>query len=300
MTGELLRKYIWLIQTFIRVGDEGLTLEELFDKWEQRWDTPYVRSTFNHQRGMVEDIFGIRIECDRSTNRYFIRGGKDMVEQDSVTSWLIDTFTVNNLLHQSKDLLSGRVAVEEVPSGHEYLTHVMNAMQDNMVLRIRYQKYSSEEASRLTVYPYAVKEVARRWYLIAWCVERKGLRVYGLDRIKSMEETGEEFSMPAGFDVEELFASSYGVYLNEGKKSEKVVFKAGALEARFINDLPLHGSQEIIASDEESTTFAIRVCPNDSLIMDLLARGSRIEVLAPDSLRERMKEEINKLRNLYE
>lgn len=300
MIGELLQKYTWLIQTFIRVGEKGLSLDELTSKWENRWDSCYPRSTFNSHRAIIEEIFGIKIDCNRSTNRYYIAGGKDVMDQDSATGWLIDTFTVNNLLMQSKDRLSGRVSVEEVPSGHGYLTTVMNAMQDNMVLSISYQKYSSESPTEFTVHPYAVKEVARRWYLVAYCEQRGGMRVYGMDRIKNMSETGKQFTMPMHFDVDELFATSYGVYLNEGERSQDVVFKAYGLEARFLIDLPLHASQKVIARDEDSTTFSIRVCLNQSLVMDLLARGSRIEVLSPESLREEIKNELHKQQKLYE
>ena len=72
MVTELLQKYIWLVQTFIRAGEDGLDLQEICDKWETRWGSTYSRRTFNNHRKDVEDVFGIYIECNRSTNRYFI------------------------------------------------------------------------------------------------------------------------------------------------------------------------------------------------------------------------------------
>ena len=38
---ELLQKYIWLVQTFIRAGENGLNLEEICHRWENRFDSPY-------------------------------------------------------------------------------------------------------------------------------------------------------------------------------------------------------------------------------------------------------------------
>ena len=66
MVTELLQKYIWLVQTFVRSGEHGLSLGELSGKWEQRFDSPYSRRTFNNHREAVEEVFGIRIECNRS------------------------------------------------------------------------------------------------------------------------------------------------------------------------------------------------------------------------------------------
>ena len=81
MVTELLQKYIWLVQTFIRAGERGLTLQEISDKWERRWDAPYSRRTFNNHRKDVEDVFGIYIECNRSTNCYFIEYSADVAEE---------------------------------------------------------------------------------------------------------------------------------------------------------------------------------------------------------------------------
>ena len=59
MVSELLQKYIWLVQTFIRAGEDGLSLQEISDKWESRFDSQYSRRTFNNHRMDVEDVFGI-------------------------------------------------------------------------------------------------------------------------------------------------------------------------------------------------------------------------------------------------
>ena len=122
MVTELLQKYIWLVQTFIRAGQNGLSLNEIEERWEDRFDTPYSRRTFNNHREAVEEVFGIRIDCNRSTNRYFVEYSEDVADENAESAWLINTFTVNNILSLGKQRLSGRVSVEDIPSGHLYLT----------------------------------------------------------------------------------------------------------------------------------------------------------------------------------
>ena len=153
MVTELLQKYIWLVQTFIRAGEDGLDLQEICDKWETRWGSPYSRRTFNNHRKDVEDVFGIYIECNRSTNRYFIEYSDDVADENAESAWLINTFSVNNLLRSGKDRLSGRVSVENIPSGHIHLATIMDAMNDNLKLQIEYKKYSSDEPESLTIHP---------------------------------------------------------------------------------------------------------------------------------------------------
>jgi predicted DNA-binding transcriptional regulator YafY len=244
-------------------------------------------------------VFGIRIECNRSTNRYFIRYTDDVSDENASNAWLINTFTVNNMLRLGKERLSGRVSVEDIPSGHMHLTDVMEAMTEGQKIRISYHKYTSSEAETLTLHPYALKEFAKRWYLVAHCQERKALRVYGLDRIKELDIMDQKFKMPAGFDVNELFATSFGTYLAEGK-GEIVTFRATAKEARFLRDLPLHESQVELHGDADgNVTFSIFVCPNDSLIMEFCKHGNRLEVLSPQSLRSAVAEELRAAADLY-
>ena len=196
MVTELLQKYIWLVQTFIRSGEKGMSLGEISDRWESRFGTEYSRRTFNNHREAVEEVFGISILCNRSTNRYYIPYTEDVSDESAETAWLINTFTVNNMLALGKERLSGRVSVEDIPSGHIFLTAVMEAMTEGNEIVIGYQKYTSSETDTYTIRPYAVKEFAKRWYIIGYCLERKGMRVYGLDRVKSLELTEKTFRMP--------------------------------------------------------------------------------------------------------
>ena len=285
MVTELLQKYIWLVQTFIRAGQNGLSLSEIESRWEDRFDSNYSRRTFNNHREAVEQVFGIRIECNRSTNRYYIGYSEDVADENAEMAWLINTFTVNNILSLGKERLSGRVSVEDIPSGHTHLTRIMEAMTEGCEIEMDYMKYSSSSAEALHLRPYAVKEYAKRWYLIAYCHEREGIRVYGLDRIINLEKSEKKFKIPKGFDVEELFSTSFGIYLPEGK-ARTIMFRTSRTEARFLRDLPLHKSQEEVRTEEDSVVFSIFVCPDRNLIMEFCKYGSRIEVLSPADIRE--------------
>jgi hypothetical protein len=304
MVTELLQKYIWLVQTFVRAGEQGLTLGELSDRWEDRFDTPYSRRTFNNHREAVEEVFGIRIECNRSTNRYFIGYSKDIIDENAETAWLINTFTVNSMLALGKERLSGRIAVEDIPSGHIHLTAIMEAMTSNNEIIIEYMKYTSNEVSSYTLRPYAVKESARRWYVIGYCIERKQLRVFGLDRVHQLRISDRTFRMPAGFDVDEAFATSFGPYLPEGP-GRTIVFRAKETEARFLRDLPIHPSQKEIkisktgGLSDRTVTFEIFASLNKAMIMEFCKHGCGIEVISPADVREAVAKELAAAAGLY-
>lgn len=298
MVAELIDKYVWLIQTLINAGSKGLSLRQLERKWENRYNENYPRRTFNNHREAIAEVFGIEIECDRSTNTYYI-SADELSSLDSSHKWLINTFTVGNLLSLGEKRLRGRVSVEDIPSGQFHLTTIMQAMDDNRIVIIDYKKYTAERPETLHVAPYAVRECERRWYLVGYCQERKDMRVYGLDRIKNIEIIEEHFELAKEFDVEELFANSFGAFL-ENKEASSIEILASETEARYLRDLPLHHSQREDGMCGDKVVFRLRTVINFDMILALSRLGDRIEITAPDSLRKAVYEEHKRACRLYE
>ena len=311
MVSELIGKYIWLVQSLIAAGGGGMTFKELNEKYSRRFGQSYSRRTFNNHRLAVADLFGIDIECDRSTSRYLIPYSGDVLDNDESIGWLVNTFTVNNLLSLGKERLSGRVSVEEIPSGQKYLTAIMQAMEDGKELEIAYGKYTSDSSENLHIQPLAVKEHEKRWYLVAFCHERalaetgnhdmSAWRVYGLVRITSLKVTDVPFKMPKDFDVERIFSQSYGIYFpRPGQKPVTIRFKVTDEEARYLRDLPVHRSQvEEGAAKGGGRIFRIRVIPNRNLTMEFCRHAGRLEVLEPESVRQDVREELEKAYKQY-
>ena len=294
---EIVSRHVWLIQMIMQAGPRGVLLGEVISRWEARWNTPYSRKTFCNHRDSIEEIFGIKILCNRHTNRYYIPFGEGMLDGSSIKSWLINTYTITNALTLGGERLEGRMEVEHIPSGQLWLETLIKAMDGNHVLSVSYQKYTSSEPEQLTLYPYALKEADKRWYLVAYCVERGDVRVYGLDRIIGIAETDGTFELPSDFDLHFMFASSYGIYIpEEGQKAELITLKATPRESKYLRDLPIHDSQKEVSEN----VFTLEVIPNDSLIMELCGRGDRIEVISPESVRSRVAEELRKALSKYE
>ena len=311
MVAELIGKYIWLIQTLIAAGGRGIPFADLGERYARRFGQTYSRRTFNNHKAAAEELFGIDIKCDRSTNRYYIPFSEDVLDNDESIGWLVNTFTVNSLLSLSKERLTGRVSVEEIPSGQKFLTAIMQAMEDGRELEITYGKYSSSSSETLHIQPLAVKEHEKRWYLIAFCHERseegrgnddtRAWRVYGLDRIASLQMTDATFRMPKDFDVDGIFSQSYGIYFPKaGQKPVTIRFKATEEEAKYLRDLPIHLSQvEEGDSADGGRIFRIRVIPNRNLTMEFCRHAGRIEVLEPEEVRNEVKDELGKAYRQY-
>ena len=300
MVTELIGKYVWLLQKVAGASPTGLSFREISSMWESRFGEEYSRRTFCNHREAIAEVFGIEILCRRSDNNYYIPvPSLEQLDSDASTRWLLNTFTVGNLLSEGREQLRGRIAVEDIPSGYRHLTDIMKAMLAKKVLLITYRKYDSDKPETIHVQPWAVKEFASRWYVTGFAAERGACRIYGLDRIEELTITEESFTMPQDYDVEDTFAASYGPYLTGGEPV-LIRFRATPTEARYVTDLPLHPSQTLEEVTPDGSIFSLYLVPNVNLVMELCRHGDRLEVLSPASLREEVRDALARSLKQYQ
>lgn len=308
MEAERIKRYVWLIQTLLRAGDNGLSFNAIQQKLKATTGEAYPRRTFNNHREVIGELFGIDIECRMhgKDSCYYIPLGDSAINDSN--KMLIDLFSVNNALSAGKNRLKGRISVENIPSGQIYLAELMDLMSDNRIINLSYRKYDSEETATYRFRPYAVKEYAKRWYTVGFCEEKYssagvettgGMRIFALDRITEIELTDDVFTLATDFDVDLLFLNSFGIYLTDGK-AETIRFRVTPKEAKYIRDLPIHHSQTFVGKDEKGMElYEIHVCIDKNVIMEFLKYGADIEIISPDSFRLSIAQTINRMNELY-
>ena len=112
--------------------------------------------------------------------------------------------------------------------------------------------------------------------------------IFSLDRIKETEITDETFEVEPDFDAEAFFSECFGVVRVDDVKPEKIVIRAFGTECNYLRDLPLHHSQREIAHTEDYTDFELYLRPTLDLQGQILSRGSRLKVLSPQSLSDKI------------
>ena len=138
MARDLINRYIWLIDTIRRYG--RITLDEINRQWlrSQLSDgKPLPRRTFHHYRNDAEQMFGVNIQCDRSTYEYYI----EETSQSALQQWLVDSTALTDTLRDTSDI-AGRVVLENVPSARDHLATIIDAMRQNHRIRFSYRSYT--------------------------------------------------------------------------------------------------------------------------------------------------------------
>ena len=295
-----LQKYTWLIDTILRAG--RISLEEISDRYERNKDLsdykPLPRATFNRWKGAIFDQFGIIISCQRAGGyKYFIEN-PEAIQENKLKNWMLDTFTVGNLIGENLSL-QDRILVNQIPSGREYLTVIMEAMKENRVLRITYKAFVKSEGHTFNIEPYCVKLFENRWYVLARSPYYDKIMIYGLDRIVAAEITEETFQLPNDFSAEGYFSTHYGVAIGYDPEPTRIVIRAYEKHIPYMKSLPLHHSQRLIEDNGEYADFELYLAPTYDFIMGLLQKGGLIEVIEPQDLRHEMKGWISEMYNMY-
>jgi len=297
MAKDLFNRYIWLVDTIYR-NPEGLTFEEINDKWESSGHSDgnsLPLRTFHNHRIAIEDLFEINIECNKSNYKYFIDNAEDMAK-GGVRRWLLNTFAVNNLINESHKL-KHRIQFENIPSGQQYLTQIIEAMRDEVTLEITYQSYWMDKPASFEIKPYFVKIFKQRWYIIG---KEKHMRIYALDRIQGLKATTNKFKIPAGFEPELYFADCYGIIHDTGETAQLIKLKVNARQADYLRALPIHHSQKEEEQNEIYSIFSMYLKPSFDFRQEILSLGELVEVVSPDSFREEMKNVVRKMISVYE
>ena len=298
MTDRLYAKYLWLINTVYEAGK--ISFEEIASKWNDTYindlHQPLKLRTFHNHRRAILMQFGVVIECQRGTNLYYI-DNPDALENDSINQWLLDSFAVSNLLMDNRSI-SDRILLEDVPSGRYFLDIITSAMRDNCQMVIDYEDFFGNIIQGLKINPYFIRLFKRRWYVMAFVLQKKEIHRFGLDRIKHLEVTESKFCYPKNFSPQEYYTDYYGVF--HDKKPITIRLKAYREKPHYIRSLPLHHSQREIETNNNYTIFEYIIAPTYDFIQEILSHGNQLEVLSPDTFRQQIKAIIQEMHDFYE
>ncbi len=283
MASDLFKKYIWLVDTVYQYGP--ISFADINRRWQRSSlsnGTDIALRTFHNHREAVEELFDIRIACDNRTNRYYIENS-DALGTNSLANWLLNSFSISNLLQESQTL-AGRVLVEDIPSARHFLTDLLAAMRENRRVRIAYQSFGSNRPKELILQPLFVKFYERRWYLYADKADDPQIKLYALDRMHSVAAMEEYFRMPDHFSPAEYLSGAFGVSVYDNIKPCTIRMRAYGETVQYLRTLPLHVSQQEVETETESSVFEYFVAPTHEFYRAVLAHHRNVEILSPEAV----------------
>ena len=308
--------YSWLIGLLDR---KHLTFEEIADEWKEaraNQDNDVLdKRTFHRYRENILSQFGISVECNKSDGyRYFVK--RDPVEDDDVTEWMLSSMRLASLGDMLK--YHNKVMLDTPPYNTEYLDDILAAIDKHYLLKFKYVSGFGAE-SDIVLQPAFVRYFKQRWYVVGVKVKseerrvkkqrsasegkanssaeedvRKLVRVLPFDRISFLKMICEKHPLSAKMKnfltPENYYEDCFGIYRMEDVPVEKIRIRAFYPEYNYIEEVPLHESQQKVKESKDGMfrEYTLTVRPSRDFLQELLWHGRNIIVLKPESLRLEM------------
>jgi predicted DNA-binding transcriptional regulator YafY len=223
---------------------------------------------------------------------YFSRGMmtvlKDTVFYESLESFFqkikatLPAETIQYLEKIEESFEVGSKPYKQYDRLRETIDRISEATRRRKNIEIEYFTMSRKKKTRRKVAPYKIWFFDGAFYLVGNCGLREDIRIFALDRIKSLTLTDETFEMPEGFTVEDFMRTSFGVFHG---KPQNVRVRFAAEVAGYISEKIWHKTQKIQPQKDGSLIFEARVAGTDEIKFWVMSWGSKAQVLSPESLR---------------
>lgn len=255
------------------------------------FDLQISERTFKRDREDIEEIWGIVIEHNRRENVYEIVND----DNDILSERLIESLDMVSVLNRSRNISKYIYLENRKSNGIMYFNDILYAIENQLVLEFTLNSYWSESSKRRCV-PKAIKETHNRYYLIAWDLDKKEFRNFGLDRITDFRLTYQLVESPS-IDITKFYQHAFGIECYNDP--QKVILKFQKSQQAYLESLPLHASQTIVDLNNDFIQVELFVHPTNELVMEIMKYGAICEVIEPQLLKEQVKEKVKEFYTIY-
>ncbi len=304
-------------------GSRGLTLQEMADSLPE--DYRCNLRTIRRDLEVLEVIFPLYRERVSGQTRWrFVDGyrnvpalrfsptelmalvvGRDLLkplEGTHIKSSLDSVFNkaVSALPHEALEYvreMQGHFSVGMGPHKNyrdhkETIERLERAISQSRSVQVRYYSASRDVTSRRDVDPYRLWYTSGALYLVGYCHLRKDVRLFAVDRIRSLTISNRPCQMPLGFDLEAYLKDALVVM--RGKPIE-VVLRFDAKTTAWAKDRQWHSSQRVEMLKDGGMRMNLQVADTPELVGWILNFGSGVRVVSPKFLVEKVRAEAKKI-----
>lgn len=171
------------------------------------------------------------------------------------------------------------------------------ALLDSRHLTFNYHSPQAKESTRRTVQPHHLVNYQGTWHLVAYCTLRQDWRDFVISRTTMLKIEDRTFAPRPRREWETALADTYGIF--QTRERFEVLLRFTPERSRLVQNQIWHPDQRREFGEDGSLTLAIPASHPAEILMDILAHGAGVEILAPDWLREQARAEIARMAGVY-
>jgi CRISPR-associated endonuclease/helicase Cas3 len=187
------------------------------------------------------------------------------------------------------------------PEREAVLTTVAEAWVQGFCLRITYQGLQSRHTFQHTVRPYLLEPSP--WsdsvYLIGYSDRMAKVAIFKLDRIERAAMTGEQFTLPADFDEEQMLRFAWGIWGGDEEPMTVTLRFAPGIATRRVKETIWHPLERITDTEDGGCIWEAEIAEWREMLPWVRGWGASVKILAPTEMSEVMIGEARALARLY-
>lgn len=288
-------KSIGIILNYLDVHKTA-TAEQLLSRLKEH-EMAASERTFERLKADMQNDFGLELVYEN--HAYTLRRNNNPSQ-----AWFLNMVDIIREMEFYRHALEhpeyqNRILHEESnkPNFYHHLAPIFEAIVKSRKISFTYHFFNSDQWIEITMEPYLLKKFQQRWYVVGRSDYHGEIRSYGLDRISELKISKDTFNFKGHKELIAKFNSIVG--LNYSHEPVRMVLRAFDLQQSYLNELPLHHSQKVIAKGENFTDFEYHLRPNFELMQQLMRIADQAVVLEPSDLKQAMKNKISDALKLY-
>ena len=135
------------------------------------------------------------------------------------------------------------------------------------------------------------------WVLIAYCRLRGDWRKFYLSRMASLKAFSDTFTPRPRAQWASQVEGAFGIF--QGSASIPVILRFTPFRTRWVREQLWHPAQQICDTEDGGLELTFPVADFREVKMMILQFGADVQVIAPDALRDEIRNEVVRMSEMY-
>ncbi|MBI5786459.1 MAG: WYL domain-containing protein [Rhodocyclales bacterium] len=171
-----------------------------------------------------------------------------------------------------------------------YFEVIASALLKRRRLTLRHWNRGRDDETEREVSPQRMVFYRDNWYLDAWCHLREEIRSFGIDAVRHAALLETKAREVPATRLDEVLGAGYGIFSGNELQWARLRFSPEA--ARWVATEQWHPRQKASTDAQGRYILELPYSNPTELVMDVLRHGADVEVLAPQALRDAVRDEM--------
>lgn len=307
--------YIFQIEKDIRNGDYPNA-----NKLNKEHGWNLSRSTLGRYINILRDDYGAPVEFDFQKNGYYYTDNTFFIQQVMLKEGeLLTLSTILPLLEQYKytpleksyrdlmqkliQMLPETITVDSALINNEVhfisdpittlepgvFENVLKATKTHFTLQMEYKTAQNTDYEERRFNPYHIICQKGSWYVLGYSHSSEAIRLWAMPRIRNCKITGDKFSIPKDFKLEDHIDVQIGAWGNNGEKHKVEIEFVKGLKT-YVMERIWHNSQIIRENEDGSVYLSFETNQLDQTASWIMSFAGGARALNPPELKALVKD----------